>query len=119
MVPLLFGAGSCASHSATTVSPERAAEAREPAPPNDQGTRPLVCDPGTADCDRDTANGCEVTLADDPDNCGVCGVQCDRPQATSGCIGGTCRTIQCNPGYQDLDHDPKNGCEAALERERP
>ena len=112
---LLLGVGSCASRGATTVSPEPAVTESSAL----ASEHTLTCEPGTADCDRDAANGCEVTLADDPTNCGVCGVQCDRPQAETGCIGGTCRMIQCEPHFADADHDPQNGCEAAIPRERP
>jgi hypothetical protein len=71
------------------------------------------CAPGTADCDRDHGNGCEVTLADDPKNCGICGTDCSVPHAETGCLGGTCRFIHCAPGYCDNDGDDENGCEVA------
>ncbi|HEY0462617.1 MAG TPA: hypothetical protein VGC79_00340 [Polyangiaceae bacterium] len=50
-------------------------------------------------------------LADDAQNCGVCGVQCSAPKADSACLGGTCRIISCQPGHCDSDNDPENGCE--------
>jgi len=69
------------------------------------------CSPGTADCDRNPDNNCEVVLADDAKNCGVCGVECAAPNADSACMGGTCRIISCAPGHCDRDGAPENGCE--------
>lgn len=42
------------------------------------------CDPGFGDCDGDVANGCEVDLSKDMNNCGVCGTKCDP--ATQLCV---------------------------------
>ena len=112
MVLLLLGLGSCAAQGQATGSPERANAERAPIyAVTEHLLQPPVCSPGSADCDREAANGCEAVLSEDPENCGVCGVQCDLPHANTGCMGGTCRTIQCEPGFADADHDPKNGCE--------
>jgi hypothetical protein len=118
----LLALSSCASQSPVPVAPTapegdctwvppdpdvpaREADGAVPPPPAQE------CAAGTADCDSDTANGCEVVLADDPGNCGGCGKQCAYPQATGGCVGGACRLVGCWPGYVDKDRDPKNGCE--------
>jgi hypothetical protein len=53
-----------------------------------QGGMPLVCDPGTLDCDMDPANGCEVAPAFDAANCGACGNDCN---------GGSCEAGGCVP----------------------
>jgi hypothetical protein len=116
---LLLGLGSCAARVPVTNSADSASEnpdpelgaSADPADPASPG-RLQNCAPGTADCDRDPANDCEAVLADDAQNCGVCGVQCDAPNAESACLGGTCRIISCQPGHCDTDKDPENGCES-------
>lgn len=49
----------------------------------------LVCMGGTADCDGDVANGCEVDTNADPRNCGGCGRSCGA--GATKCVGGTCK----------------------------
>jgi hypothetical protein len=120
-VSLLLGLASCAARVPVTISADSASEtpdlesgaANDPAEPGDPAAagRLQNCAPGTADCDRNRANDCEAVLADDAQNCGVCGVQCDAPNAESACLGGTCRIISCRPGHCDTDKDPENGCE--------
>jgi hypothetical protein len=111
-----FLLGSCAARVPVTISADSASEdpepggSTEPADPAAAG-RLQNCAPGTADCDRNPANDCEAVLADDAQNCGICGVQCSAPNAESGCLGGTCRIISCTPGHCDTDKDPENGCE--------
>lgn len=48
----------------------------------------VICYPGYADCNNDTADGCEARLASDPSNCGVCGLECtsSRTCAASSCF---------------------------------
>lgn len=112
---ILAGWGSCASRVPVTTSADSPSEdsAAEPFRPTDPelGGRLQNCAPGTADCDRDPSNDCEAVLADDAQNCGVCGVQCHAPDADSACLGGTCRIINCTPGHCDSDKNPENGCE--------
>lgn len=111
---LLFGLGSCAARVPVTISADSATNESESTPePADaeHAGRLQNCSPGSADCDRNPANECEAVLADDPQNCGVCGVQCAAPNAQSACLGGTCRIISCDPGSCDRDADPENGCE--------
>lgn len=115
VVWFLVGWGSCASRVPVTTSadsPDESSEAAPAEPPDPETAGRLQnCAPGTADCDRNASNDCEAVLADDAQNCGVCGVQCNAPNATSGCLGGACRIISCNPGHCDTDKDPENGCE--------
>ncbi len=47
----------------------------------------LRCDDGFSDCDGDVANGCEIDVTDDDDNCGSCGNIC---AASELCTLGTC-----------------------------
>jgi hypothetical protein len=45
------------------------------------------CNPGFADCDMLTFDGCEVDTQTDPSNCGKCGNVCE---ASDICAGGAC-----------------------------
>jgi hypothetical protein len=47
-----------------------------------------ACTTGFANCDGKAANGCEVNLSTDGNNCGACGTVCG---AGSSCQGGTCK----------------------------
>jgi hypothetical protein len=116
----LLGLGGCAPQIPDTLSADDVAlsEAPDPADPADPADlaaagRLRNCSPGTADCDRNPANDCEAVLADDPQNCGVCGRTCSAPNTDTGCLGGACRVIGCTTGYCDLDDDPENGCESS------
>jgi len=119
----VMGLAGCAARVPVTVSadsptehPELASGASaDPADPESAG-RLQNCMPGTADCDRNPTNDCEAVLADDIKNCGVCGVQCDAPNADSACLGGTCRIISCHPGHCDTDKETENGCETPAKR---
>src|SRR5689334_24988658 len=52
---------------------------------NQNGTNPsssssggaLMCASGFLDCDGDAHNGCEIHVADDPQNCGACKHVCE------------------------------------------
>jgi hypothetical protein len=46
-----------------------------------------VCQAGFDDCDGLAPNGCETSLDNDLDNCGMCGHQCTGSQA---CVAGNC-----------------------------
>ena len=48
-----------------------------------------TCLTGWADCDRNSANGCETNINTDSNNCGACGIRC--PAAT------ICRDGRCQP----------------------
>jgi hypothetical protein len=115
VVCFVFGLASCAARVPVTISADSASQTSDseaPEPPDLEAVGRLQnCAPGTADCDRNPANDCEAVLADDAQNCGVCGVQCSTPHADSACLGGTCRVISCHPGHCDSDKDPENGCE--------
>lgn len=69
---------------------------------------PLRCASGTADCDEDAGNGCEIDLTRDSKHCGQCSVGC--PTADCACQNGKLVTI-CSTGHADCDSNPGNGCE--------
>ncbi len=46
------------------------------------------CEPGRADCNADTADGCEIDLQSDAAHCGSCGHDCQ---------GGPCQSSECQP----------------------
>jgi Kelch motif/Galactose oxidase, central domain len=75
----------------------------------------FTCNSGFADCDKNSANGCEVHIAADTNNCGACGHVCPGPgpNQTAVCSAGVCG-LQCFTGFADCDGNPANGCEANL-----
>ncbi len=77
--------------------------ATPPSPPE-----PLRCASGTADCDEDAGNGCEIDLTRDSKHCGQCGIGC--PSADCACQNGRLVTV-CTTGRADCDSNPANGCE--------
>jgi hypothetical protein len=48
----------------------------------------LLCDFGTVDCDKDPADGCEVDVLGDSQNCGNCNVVCPSGQTCSNKVCG-------------------------------
>ena len=50
----------------------------------------VACAAGTADCDKDSVNKCEVNVNTDVNNCGVCGTKCLTEQT---CQAGKCVTL--------------------------
>ena len=85
-----------------------------PAPAPDGGSCEQNCLPGTADCNRNDKDGCEIDILNDVRNCGGCGRLCaEAANAKASCSGGACRNT-CNTGYADCDQAPNNGCEVNL-----
>ncbi|NOY91673.1 MAG: hypothetical protein GXP55_10770, partial [Deltaproteobacteria bacterium] len=76
----------------------------------------LACPPGMMDCNNNPGDGCETDTDNDPLNCGGCdtpGAPTACPPAPNGipiCNTGSCGLI-CNPGFDDCDLLPSNGCE--------
>jgi hypothetical protein len=69
------------------------------------------CAQGWANCDTNSANGCEAELATSAQHCGACGHVCaGGANATATCGGGVCG-LQCTSGWADCDSNPANGCE--------
>jgi hypothetical protein len=73
------------------------------------------CIEGLADCNEESANGCEQDIAGDPDNCGECHKVCELPDAVAGCEGGNCVVADCVDGLGDCDLVPATGCETSLD----
>lgn len=68
------------------------------------------------DCDGDVANGCETDLFADPLHCGTCATICAAvPNASVGCVSGSCIVSGCASGYADCDRQYGNGCEDLLQ----
>ena len=69
--------------------------------------------------DCDTEPGCETDLAHDPNHCGSClAPACVTAHGTPGCSAKVCSTGGCDPGFDDCNHNPRDGCEIDL-REDP
>jgi len=49
----------------------------------------VVCPPNMANCDGIAADGCNVNLMNDPDNCGSCNDVCMG--ILPHCVGGSCK----------------------------
>jgi len=74
----------------------------------------LVCQLGFGDCDSAEANGCEVPL-DSLTDCAACGVSCAPASGTGDCSSGACAIAACDPGRDDCNADPSDGCEVDLD----
>ncbi|KAG0629575.1 hypothetical protein M758_1G113900 [Ceratodon purpureus] len=86
-----------------------------------QGKCGSKCKRGWKDCDHNKANGCEVDVKTDVNNCGLCGNVCPVPltnqygTGAATCTNGVCgSTLTCTAGNADCDGDPSNGCEIDL-----
>ena len=77
----------------------------------------FVCFVGYGDCDGNPANGCELSLAADPNNCNGCGARCMLAatvrNAAPICAAFSCAAA-CVSRYGDCDGNPANGCERPL-----
>ncbi len=74
-----------------------------------------ACQPNTADCDNNAANGCESPLQSDATHCGSCGNACNTTNGTATCSAGNCG-INCNTGFANCDGNVSNGCEVDLSK---
>jgi hypothetical protein len=73
----------------------------------------ITCDPNFKDCDQNAATGCEADILNDDANCGGCGIACANANGRTKCVEGVC-VPSCNPGFEDCDGIPENGCEAEV-----
>lgn len=74
----------------------------------------LTCASGYADCDGDTANGCEARLATDALHCGACAHACLAQNAPPLCFASACGHGPCRTGTGDCDGNAANGCETEI-----
>jgi hypothetical protein len=75
----------------------------------------FACNLGFGNCDGNAANGCEVDVSSDTNNCGHCGNACPPlPNAAGGCTMGQCSVGNCNNGFGDCNHIPNDGCETNI-----
>ncbi len=64
------------------------------------------------DCNGNYDDGCEIDLAHDAHNCDICFTPCKRPaHGIAGCSARMCGIGGCDPGWEDCDGNPDNGCE--------
>ncbi len=74
-----------------------------------------ICDADHADCNLEPADGCEIDLSKDLNNCGSCNNACplvDHGQTS--CESGSCAIASCDADWGDCDMTVANGCEASL-----
>ena len=67
-----------------------------------------VCDGRDNDCDTRTDE--TFDLADDVNNCGMCGRVCNLLHASERCVASTCQVAMCDAGFVDVD-PAVPGCE--------
>ncbi|GAB4196855.1 MAG: hypothetical protein OHK0013_04410 [Sandaracinaceae bacterium] len=67
------------------------------------------------DCDGLQVNGCEINGDNDVANCNACGNRCTFSSGSPACIAGECRPASCDPGFDDCNRMPSDGCETRLD----
>lgn len=74
-----------------------------------------MCARPLADCNMNSADGCEVNTDTNVNHCGACNAPCARPaNGTAGCAGGRCGIGTCNAGFADCNMNPADGCETNI-----
>ena len=82
---------------------------------SDQVNITISCPSPFADCNGNSADGCEINIGTSLTNCGACGNVCPTlPNGNVVCVNGTCVLSSCNPGFGNCDGNPANGCEVPL-----
>ncbi|MDD9970902.1 MAG: hypothetical protein OXR73_31985, partial [Myxococcales bacterium] len=71
------------------------------------------CPRGRADCNGNSADGCEAVTGSDPNHCGQCGHVCSSDLGkVPSCSGGLCgESATCAENRFDCDGNASNGCE--------
>ena len=75
------------------------------------------CNRGFADCNAMASDGCEVNLATDSQNCGVCKMACAAMNASAVCLNAACTIGMCNAGTADCNMAFDDGCEVDLTKD--
>ncbi len=70
-----------------------------------------TCQNGYANCDGLYSNGCEVNTNTSLSSCGSCGAACTVANGTPVCTTGSCQVQSCNPGFNNCNNQPADGCE--------
>lgn len=72
------------------------------------------CSGSFANCDGNSANGCEANLTSDGNNCGTCGNACGSPPFSNGgsCSGSKC-SFTCQANHFNQNGQYGDGCECA------
>lgn len=68
-----------------------------------------LCDGFDQDCDGNNTNG--YNLQTDVQNCGMCGMTCNLPNAFEGCATGACTIVACAPNFFNNNNVTSDGCE--------
>jgi hypothetical protein len=84
-----------------------------PAPACSGGGCVGACANGFGDCNANRrTDGCEVSLANDVNNCGACGLSCSTSNITRVCSSSSCQAGVCNAGFADCNNNKQlDGCE--------
>ena len=76
------------------------------------GNVSITCNAGFANVDGTTANGCEVNLMTDPNNCGSVGNRVPSGlHANWACAAGAVVLVSCQAGYFNANGATADGCE--------
>jgi hypothetical protein len=70
-----------------------------------------TCNTNFANCNGMTADGCEINLATDVNNCGACNNRCTTANGTPGCASRACTVAACNTGFANCNGIVGDGCE--------
>ncbi len=112
-----FPAPTTTTTTSTTIPGSCATDADCPSAPNAHGvcvggSCTLQCDTGYSDCNTNPGDGCEVSTASDPTNCGGCSVHCSGQNVpTPTCTNGVCNGA-CAAGFSDCNNNEQfDGCE--------
>jgi hypothetical protein len=72
------------------------------------------CPAGYGDCNGDAADGCEVNLAADVNNCKTCGALCVVANGTAKCTAAGCAIDTCDASHADCTGGYADGCETNI-----
>ncbi len=72
------------------------------------------CSANYKNCNGLPADGCEINVSSDANNCSDCGSVCGLPHAVEGCVASKCTVASCDAGYADCDGVATNGCEVNI-----